>query len=40
MSRGNAKGHGTKKRALLGLLTLRWLRRHHNREHHPGKSGR
>lgn len=40
MSRGNAKGHATKKRALLGLLTLSWLRRHHDRERHHGKARR
>ena len=40
MSKGNAKGHATKKRAVLGLLTLRWLRRHHNRERQHAKARR
>jgi len=40
MSKSNAKSHTTRKRALLGLLTLNWLRRHGNRGRHHGKSGR
>jgi hypothetical protein len=38
MSKGHTKSHGAKKRALLGLLTLSWIRRHRNHQH--GKSGR